>query len=153
MDASIRQVVAIGPLPMLLVGPDGRIRAVNAELERLFEYPPGALEGELVEMLLPEAVASRHPELRAAYARVPTKRRMGRGRDLHGRTRTGRVLPLELGLHPFEEGGETHVLVTAVDITERKRDEERVRTAIDAAASSMILVSPTGTIELVNPAA
>lgn len=125
------------PVPMLLVASCGEIVKTNALFDALFEYPEGELIGKPVEVLVPEAVRSAHPDLRAAFMRVPMRRAMGRGRELSGVTAEGRIIPLELGLDPVDVDGETFALVAAVDISRRKVMEERINLVIDAAASAI----------------
>lgn len=111
------------PMPLLLVDPSGRIAMANGPLEQLFEYGPGALTDALVECLVPDDISKGHPRLRETFLKTPVKRAMGRGRDLNGVTRTGRIIPLELGLDPVVIGGEHYALVAALDISERKAME------------------------------
>ena len=148
-----RQAFALSPVPVLLASPDGRIRLVNDELATMFGYVASDLAGEPVERLLPEEHRAQHPMLRAAYQKLPARRRMGQGRDLEGLTRSGRRIPLELGLSPVEVDGEVWTLVTAVDTSARKRDDALARATLDAAASAMVMVDGTGSIVSVNPAA
>lgn len=142
----------VSPMPLLLVSADGVIRLTNAGLDELFGYPVGALIGQPVEVLVPEDVRAIHPDLRGAYMRVPTKRGMGRGRDLTGVTRTGGRIALELGLDPVEIDGATWAMVAAVDIRARKAQDERLRLTLDASASAMITVDGEGRIIAVNRA-
>ena len=121
--------MGLSPIPMLLADEEGQIRLVNREFEQLFEYAEGALLGWPVEVLLPEAARGGHPALRRGFAAEPSKRQMGQGRDLFGLTRTQRVLPLELGLQPVAVDDVVWVLVTAVDISERRAAQEARREA------------------------
>ncbi|MEO1574360.1 MAG: PAS domain-containing sensor histidine kinase [Pseudomonadota bacterium] len=149
-----RRALDLSPLASLLVGPDGRIGLVNDELAELFGYSAEELVGQPVETLLPPASRSVHTTLRRSYQDAPEKRRMGQGRDLQGVTRTGQLIPLELGLHPVdlaEEGQWT--MVTVVDTTERLRNEALARATLEASASAMVMVSGEGTIVSVNRAA
>lgn len=144
----------LSPMALLLASPDGRIRLVNAEFARLFEYGSDDLVVQHVECLLPTELQLQHPKLREAYQKSPAKRSMGEGRDLNGMTSTGRLLPLELGLHPVEtEEGGTWTLVTAIDTSMRVRGEAMVRATLDSAASAMVMVSRDGRIVSVNKAA
>lgn len=143
----------ISPVPMLLVSGDGEILLANSDFLELFEYDAEELIGMSVEALVPEPIRGHHPELRNAYNRVSTKRSMGAGRDLFGVTRNGNVIPLELGLEPVSDGGETMALVAAIDIRHRKIHEERMHRAMDAAASAMVMVDERGQIVFVNKAA
>lgn len=143
----------ISPVPMLLVDAAGKIMLANSDFLKLFEYETGELDGMNVEVLVPDQLRSHHPELRSAYFKVPTKRSMGEGRDLHGVTKSGNVVPLELGLEPIVDGPQTLALVAAIDIRQRKAHEKRMIQAMDAAASAMVMVDRTGSIVFVNRAA
>lgn len=111
------------PMPLLLVDPSGRIVMANTPLEQLFEYGPDELTNAFVECLVPDDISEDHPRLRETFLMTPIKRAMGRGRDLNGVTRTGRIIPLELGLDPVVIAGVHHALVAALDISERKAME------------------------------
>ncbi|MFK7942525.1 MAG: PAS domain S-box protein [Paracoccaceae bacterium] len=143
----------ITPVPMMLAGSDGKIVLANSKFHELFEYEPEELIGLNVEDLVPEPIRDHHPDLRGAYHRVPTKRSMGAGRDLYGVTKFDKIIPLELGLEPVSEGRETMALVAALDIRQRKANEERMHQAMDAAASAMVMVNDRGVIVFVNLAA
>lgn len=143
----------IAPVPMLLAAEDGEIVLANDGFLDLFEYAEADLIGQKVEILVPNAIRDHHPELRSAYHRVPTKRCMGAGRDLHGVTRSGKIVPLELALEPVREDDKAYALIVAVDISQRKATEERVHLAMDAAASAMVMVNVKRTIVYANKAA
>ena len=78
---------------------------------------------------------------------------MGKGRDLFGKHKEGHLIPVEIGLQPIGEDHTSGVLVSVVDITERKRNEMRIRLTLDASASSMIKVDDHGKIVLTNASA
>lgn len=143
----------ISPVPMLLVSQRGEIVLGNDELDNLFGYEREELTGKSVETLIPDSVREHHPQLRNAYFRVPTKRGMAAGRDLHGKTKSGDVIPLELALEPVSIGDEVWAIVAVVDISHRKAMENRLRLAMDASATSMVMVNSEGQIVLVNNAA
>ncbi|MEZ4652165.1 MAG: PAS domain-containing sensor histidine kinase [Candidatus Eisenbacteria bacterium] len=138
------------PGPVLLVGPDGKIALTNRALDQLLGYDDNALVGKRVEVLVPAGARNFHPELRDAFFECPSSRHMGTGRDLHACHRDGRLIPVEIGLNPVNEGEQSFVLVSILDITERKKQEQRIRVALDAAASAMIMVDAEGRIVLVN---
>lgn len=143
----------ISPLPLMLVTGAGKIELSNRHFEHLFGYGTGELIGKNVDILVPEASRGYHPILREAYTRVPTKRNMGANRDLRGLTKSGQTIPLELGLEPMKNGKETWALVVAIDLSARQLQENRMRQALDASSSAMIMVDQEAKITFVNATA
>src|SRR5207249_6199674 len=90
------------PDAMVCVDAEGRIALVNAQTERLFGYGRDELVGQLVEMLVPEAVRAVHPRHRAAYAADPRPGPQGAGLELAGRRKDGSTLPAELSLSAMD---------------------------------------------------
>ena len=70
------------PDAVVCVDSDGRIVLVNAQTERLFGYGREELTGQLVEILVPDAIRASHPGLRAGYMADPRPRQMGAGLEL-----------------------------------------------------------------------
>ncbi|MEZ6123833.1 MAG: PAS domain S-box protein [Planctomycetaceae bacterium] len=119
--------IETSPTAMVMIGADGCIVFVNAESEKLFGYPRSELIGEHIELLVPEKFRSGHPELRSRYFESPAARRMGMGRELFGRCKSGAEVPIEVGLSPVRAGSELFALATIIDITERKKLAETQR--------------------------
>ena len=111
---------------ILTVAGDGRIQTANARAVQMFGYTAAELEGEPVEMLLPESARPAHVQHRAAYQEAPRARPMGIGMELAARCKDGRELPVEISLSHVRASGEPLVLAFITDITERKRLEERL---------------------------
>ncbi|MBV2169965.1 MAG: PAS domain S-box protein, partial [Bdellovibrio sp.] len=106
--------------------------------------------GKVVETLVPERFRANHPHLRAEYLKNPHARAMGAGRDLFGLRKDGQEIPVELGLNPINVEGEMYFLTAVIDITERKKAEDRFRMVVEAAPNSMIMVNKMGEMVLVN---
>jgi len=145
-----RLVVEAAPNAMVMVRRDGVITLVNAQAEKLFGYPRSRMVGQLVEMLVPARIHAAHPGMRNGYFGHPSTRPMGVGRDLYGVTSDGREVPIEIGLNPIETAEGSFVLASIIDITERKRAEERLRLVVEAAPNAMIMVNQSGVMTLVN---
>ena len=122
---NVRRAVEAAPIGVLAVNSDGTITLVNAATEVVFGYSREELLGKHVELLVPEAARAAHVGLRANFAEQPQTRAMGAGRELFGRRKDGSKIPIEIGLNPIERDGKRGVLATIVDVTERKRAEER----------------------------
>jgi PAS domain S-box-containing protein len=75
---------------------------------------------------------------------------MGVGRDLHGMRKDRTEVPLEIGLTPVATDAGMFVLATVVDISARRRAEERFRIAVESSPNGMIMIDGEGRILLVN---
>ncbi len=138
------------PTPLMLVSKDGEILLSNSRLDDLFGYEEGELLNQSVETLVPQEIRRDHPDLREAFFEVPTSRSMGTGRDLFGARKDGELIPVEIGLDPIESDGVPLVMVSVLDIRERKAGEAKIRHALDAASSAIVMIDDHGKIELVN---
>ena len=108
------------PDAMVCVDPSGRITLVNAQAERLFGYQRQELEGQLVEMLVPESARAVHPQRRAGYVADPVPRPMGAGMQLTGRRRDGSTFPAEISLSAIDTGEGPLVMAAVRDVSERR---------------------------------
>jgi PAS domain S-box-containing protein len=109
-----------------MVDGEGGVRLYNAEFVRLFGYTPHELTTLVVDQLVAPEHVERHRGDRSRYLAEPTRRPMGGDRQLYGRHKSGRMIPLEIGLNPFELDGERLTLVSIVDITERLLAREAI---------------------------
>ncbi|WP_040604046.1 PAS domain S-box protein [Sagittula stellata] len=148
----VEMAFGVSPIAMMLVAPDGRIRTCNPEFEALFGYELGALNGVLVETLLPDHLRTGHVALRQAFNAMPAKRRMGAEREVKGVARDGAVLPLELALEPVVVDGGAHVIAVALDLRQRHAQRKRISSVMDAASCTMVVVDADGRIDFVNRA-
>jgi PAS domain S-box-containing protein len=105
---------------MIAVSGDGTIIMINGEIERLFGYAREELLGRPVDILLPDEVRAKHATQRSGYMLRPGARRMGIGREFHGRRKDGGQFPIEIGLNSIRINGGVVVLCAIVDISERK---------------------------------
>lgn len=150
LEERFRQVVESAPNAMVLVNQEGIIEMVNTQAERLFGYLRVELLGQPVEILVPSNFSGHHPARRLAFFSDPHSRPMGKGRDLYARRKDGSEFPVEIGLNPIETDEGTKVLSSIVDISERKRMEQRLRQVVDSAPNAMVMINQAGVMEMVN---
>ena len=126
-EEQFRLAVESAPNGMLMVDERGTIVLSNRQLESMFGYRREELVGQSIEMLVAEPVRPGHPRLRATFFRDPQARPMGGGRELYGRHKDGRPVPIEIGLNPFVTQDGTFCLAAIIDITARKRAEQDLK--------------------------
>lgn len=150
MSAIFQDLFERSPVAMLLVRASGDIELVNKHAENLFQYDRSELIGKKIEVLVPESVRGRHPELVREYLNAPLPRQMGKGRNLFGVRKDESMFPVEVGLNPIEKDGQLFILSSVIDISERLRAEERFRAAVDAAPNGMLMIDSKRKIILIN---
>src|SRR5262249_60919847 len=126
-----RSVLERAPDAFLVVAADGVIHLANEQCEKLFGYPRAELVGQKVEVLVPDEIRPRHPELRASFHRAHTTRAMGALLELHGRRKDGSLFPVDIALSPVpaRDGVGIQVAVSVRDVTERKQAEVELKAA------------------------
>ncbi|WP_170149831.1 sensor histidine kinase [Rhodoplanes roseus] len=123
-------ILESGPSGLILVDGDARVVFANEHADEMLGFAPGELLGQPIEILVPDRFRDGHPELRHVFDLSPRERPMGIGRDLQARRKDGSEFPVEIALKPMTVEGRLFVLAVLVDITERKRSEDRQRLLI-----------------------
>ncbi len=126
-EERFRLAVESSPAGMVMINEFGVIEMVNDEATRLFGYTRDELQGAPIEQLVPDEVRPGHPDLRKAYNEIPEARRIGQGRELHGRRKDGSLVPVEVGLNPIHTEEGMLILSAIVDISQRKEAENALR--------------------------
>jgi PAS domain S-box-containing protein len=114
---------------MALVNEDGRIVLLNEYLSSMLGYTRTQLDGQPVEILLPERFRGHHGELMQSFRRTPSTRRMGAGRELTARHASGADLPVDIGISELQWRGRRMTLVSVLDISARRRAELELKQA------------------------
>lgn len=149
-ELTFQLIVESSPNAIVLVNKEGKIAYINSQTEKLFGYTRAELIGQTVEQLIPKRFSQHHPGFRDTFFSMPAVRSMGAGRELFASRKNGTEFPIEIGLNPVVTVDGTLVLASIIDITERKKAEERFRLVVESAPNAMILVNHEGVITLVN---
>ncbi|KTC65463.1 sensory box histidine kinase (plasmid) [Legionella adelaidensis] len=142
--------VEASPTGMILINRAGQIELLNTQVLKMFGYERNELMGQKIEMLVPERYRAIHPAHRLVFFEKPKARVMGAGRELYGQRKDGTEIPVEIGLNPLITEDGSFVLASIVDITERKKEQEKFQLAIESAPSGILMVNTLGEIELAN---
>ena len=109
------------PDAMIVADRSGRIVLANPQAEQLFGYPTHGLDGQMIEVLLPQSVRAAHTVHRERYMSGPKARPMGAGYELTGVRRNGQEFPVEIGLSPIAADGHALFAASIRDISETQR--------------------------------
>jgi len=149
-EETFRGLLEAAPDGILLVDEVGCMILVNSQTERVFGYRREELLGNPIEMLVPERFRSRHPSLRADYARDPRVRAMGEGRELFGLRKNGTEFQVEISLSPLLIANRKFTISAVRDVTQRKKADAKFRGLLESAPDAMVIVNRAGEIVLVN---
>lgn len=119
------------PSGIAMVDAKGSIVLCNSELEKIFGYEAGTLDGQPIETLVPHKSREQHTHHREGFSVAPAKRKMGAGRDLMGLRSNGTEFPVEVGLDYYQGIEGTYYVASVVDISERKKIEETMKKFVD----------------------
>ena len=149
-EKRFRGLLEAAPDGMVIVGQDGAIVMVNAQMEKLFGYSREEVVGQRVEMLVPARFKHVHPFHRGQYIKTPRARPMGADLELYAIRKDGTEFPVEISLSPMESEEDRLIIAAIRDITDRKRAEEKFRGLLESAPDAMVVVDQHGLIQLVN---
>jgi PAS domain S-box-containing protein len=124
-EQNVQVLLESAPNGIVVIDEEGTITRVNATIERLFGYNRHELLGRKIEVLVPDRQVDTHRAVRESFLQKPEARMMGAGRELSGRRKEGSEFPVEIGLNPVSRNGRNAVLATVIDISERKRADDR----------------------------
>jgi len=125
MEERFRIGIEASPAAMIMVEKTGNILHANLEADSLFGYSSGQLSGNSIDALVPNMTRAKHPSYREGFLKNPSARKMG-GRDLYAQKMNGDNFPVEVGLTPIDTPDGILVLCAIVDLTERKKFEEKI---------------------------
>ena len=151
-------------LSIIATDPQGVIRTFNRSAERMLGYRADEVVGKTHPMAIYDAgeVNHRAGELSRELGRVikpgfevfVAKARLGEAeeRDWTYRRKGGERFPVRLTVSAvFDAAGQlAGFMGIATDLTERHREEERLRHIVEAAPNALLIVSQTGQITLAN---
>jgi two-component system sensor kinase FixL len=145
---------------IIVINADGIVQTYNKACEGLFGYAAREVIGRNVKMLMPSPDYERHDSYLDNYRRTGKRKIIGIGREVVGKRKDGGTFPMELAVAEVREGGD-HAFVGIIrDISERKRAEtelrereSRMRSILDTAPDSIVVIDETGKIESFSTAA
>jgi len=158
LEGMFRDVMEFAPDAIILADPEGRIVQINARTEELFGWPRAELAGQPVEVLMPQRLRSTHEGHRRDFARDAGTLRMASGAACL--RRDGGEFFSDISLTTLQTLQGPLLMAVVRDVTERKRQEERLveaaryaRSLIETSIDPLILIDMHGRIQDANEAA
>jgi PAS domain S-box-containing protein len=111
---------------IILTDEKGKIVLLNPAAFGLFQYDPGELPGQSIDVLIPQRFHHSHVKDREGFYRHPGNRTMGSNRDLFARKKNGTEFPVEVSLGYYRQHNKLFVIAFIVDITQRKHTEKEL---------------------------
>jgi len=132
-EAYFRILLESAPDAMIIVDDAGEISIVNGQAESMFGYDREEMIGNKIEMLLPDRARKSHIGHRQDYTSSPRIRQMGTRMELVGQRKDGSEFPVEISLSPVSTSKASFVSSVIRDVTDRKRMEQEIIAAQEAA--------------------
>lgn len=127
-SAALAQVLEISPDALVVVDQAGNIAMVNGQAVAMFGYSHEELQGQRLEVLLPERFRTIHVVHRERYTAAPCTRPMGVGLQLFGQRKDGFEFPVDISLRPVVLDNVLRVIGAIRDVTEQRHaEQERTR--------------------------
>ncbi|WP_368566161.1 PAS domain S-box protein [Pseudoxanthomonas sp. UTMC 1351] len=131
-EERFRLVVDGARTAMIMADANGNITLANLQAEKVFGYNREELLGHSIDMLLPKGIYASSVRMRVVESHSAGL--MGVAGDVFGRRKDGAPVPLEIGFTPLWMSGDTFVLASIADISERLRSEQEIALQRDEVA-------------------
>jgi len=138
------------PNGVLIVEKNGTIVFTNNRTIELFGHSREELVGNSVDVLVPQVARGFHHRNRDGYSEAPYARNFPAHLGLHGQHKNGTLIPVEISLLPIDSKSGPKILVSIVDISERRKQELFKETLVHElnhrVKNNMALVSSIATL-------
>ena len=126
-EQSAQALLEAGPDAIVVVNQSGEITFINDQTTQILGYTQADIVGSKVDVLLPYSTRTDHQRHREVFNSKPYRREMGQGMDLVARHKSGKNIPVEISLSPFET--EQGILIASAirDVSKRKEAENKLK--------------------------
>lgn len=125
----LEQALDRAPVGIILVDSEGIMQWVNQQVVETLGYEKSELVGELVELIVPKKSRKIHVTMRKKFSKHPESRPMGLGRQLHGEHKSGKLIPLEVGINHINLNNKDYFITSISNVTAANRIKEQLTQA------------------------
>jgi two-component system sensor kinase FixL len=122
----LSSVLATAVDGIVVIDQAARILVFNKACESMFGYAAKDVLGANVSIIMPADVAGQHDGYIANFRRTGIARIIGIGREVFGKHRDGRLIPIDLAVSEAKTPSGTQYVGILRDLTARKADEKRI---------------------------
>jgi PAS domain S-box-containing protein len=126
-----RTLAETAPSAIVTIDGDGLVQYANPAVEQVFGYPPEAVVGEPLTMLMPPGLREAHREGLARYLETGERSLDWTGARLPGQHADGHEVPLLLAFAEHQPGGERRFTGIIQDVTEQVEREQELERTVD----------------------
>jgi PAS domain S-box-containing protein len=125
LDAAVDAIITIDE--------NGIVESMNRAAEQIFGYQAHELVGQNIKILMPPPFCDEHDQYIRNYQTTGVRKIIGIGREVVGKRKNGTKFPMELAVSEVRLHNRCLFTGFVRDITERKRAEDALRSALVAA--------------------
>lgn len=128
---SSRDYVDYAYYPSAIISTDNHIVYVNAQFEKTFGYSNEEAQKSRAEMFIPELTLENRKSFNLEFKADKKNRLIGKQTDLLAHHKDGQTFPVDVGFSYISNETGYEILVTIIDISERKNAEKHLKTYIE----------------------
>jgi PAS domain S-box-containing protein len=132
-DDRFKGFLESAPDAIVIVDNIGKILIVNSQTEQLFGYSRNEIIGKEVEVLMPSKFKNVHQGHRQHFTADPKVRTMGKGMELFGQHKDGKVFPVAISICKLETEEGSMMAATIRDVSYEKKIEKALIQAKESA--------------------
>jgi len=140
-EARHRAVVNSAADAIVVVDEDGHINHFNPAAERIFGYSAEEAVGQDIGLLMPEADRDAHRAHFSRYLATGEAHVIGIGREVVGRHKDGKVIPLDITVAEWWDGRKRYFTGMMRDISRRKLADAALRKAEEERQESLTFLN------------
>ena len=125
-QAFVRSLIDTTQDALISIDRQNCIELFNPAAERIFGYTRAEVQGQKVQMLMPEPYAGEHDSYISRYERTGQAHAIGRVRTVAARRKNGEIFPIELSVTETKTGSEVRYGAFIRDISEKVRLQEQL---------------------------